>query len=87
MPRTQFALAMDAIKAYHTGASEDVLLKQPEFGDLRKRFLRTALDFYGALQKTLERSPGVGEEGRASLAEACFQVAAISSFSRLEISV
>ena len=40
--RSRFALAQEAIRTFHTGVSEDLLLKQPEFGALRSRLLRGA---------------------------------------------
>ena len=42
-------LAMDAIKTFHTGVSEDFLLKEEKFKDLRDRLLKSASDFYGKL--------------------------------------
>ncbi len=38
--RARFALAQDAIRMFHTGVSEDLLLKQKEFGPLRTKLLR-----------------------------------------------
>lgn len=54
----RFALATDAIESYYTGASEEVLLKQPKMADLRRRLLETALFFYRRLQATIEEGPG-----------------------------
>jgi len=51
--RQRFDLAMDAVGAFHTGASEDVLLKQQEFEPLRKKLLSNAADFYRKLQAQL----------------------------------
>ena len=56
----RFALARDAIEAYYTGASEDVLLKEPQLDDLRKKLLGSALGFYRKLQEVLEAEPGQG---------------------------
>jgi serine/threonine-protein kinase len=50
----RFELARQAIEQYYTGASEDVLLKQPELVALRKNLLGTALAFYKRLQAELE---------------------------------
>ncbi len=36
----RFALAINAIKTFHSGVSEDVLLKQSEFDELRRKLLR-----------------------------------------------
>ena len=35
----RYELAMDAIKTFHTGVSEDALLTQPELKELRNRLL------------------------------------------------
>jgi eukaryotic-like serine/threonine-protein kinase len=64
----RFALARDAIEAYHTGASEDVLLKEPRLKDLRNKLLGSALGFYQKLQAVLEAEPG--QAARAELASA-----------------
>src|SRR4029077_20323884 len=43
----RYDLAMAAIKTFHTGVSEDFLLKQAQFKALRDRLLTAAADFYG----------------------------------------
>ena len=45
----RYALATEAIKTFHTGVSEDFLLKEEKFKDLRQRLLTSAADFYGRL--------------------------------------
>jgi tetratricopeptide (TPR) repeat protein len=50
----RFALAQKAIATFHTGVSEDVLLKNPQLAKLRTRLLREAAGFYGDLEKLLE---------------------------------
>ena len=45
----RFKLAKAAIKTFHTGVSEDFLLKQPEFKALRDQLLKSASDFYDKL--------------------------------------
>jgi tetratricopeptide (TPR) repeat protein len=52
--RARFELAMEAIQTFHTGVSEDVLLKQDQFKGLQKRLLGGAAEFYGKLRKLLE---------------------------------
>ena len=42
--RARFELAMEAIKTFHTGVSEDLLLKQKEFTELRTKLLGEATD-------------------------------------------
>ena len=52
--QARYDLAVDAIKTFHTGVSEDFLLKEDKFKDLRHRLLQSASDFYeklGALLK------------------------------------
>ncbi len=39
-------LALDAVRAYHNEVSDDILLKRPEFGELRKKLLHWPLTFY-----------------------------------------
>ena len=47
-------LAQEAIRTFHTGVSEDLLLKQKEFDALRTKLLRGASDFYQKLERLLE---------------------------------
>jgi eukaryotic-like serine/threonine-protein kinase len=70
--RERFALAQEAIRTFHTGVSEDVLLKQDEFKLLRTKLLRQAREFYSRLEGLLQ-----GQADRASriaLATAYFDV-------------
>jgi eukaryotic-like serine/threonine-protein kinase len=53
----RFDLATKAVEQYYTGASEEVLLKQPQMASLRKRLLETALSFYKELQASIEEGP------------------------------
>ncbi len=48
----RYDLAMEAIKTFHTGVSEDFLLKEEKFKDLRDRLLKSASDFYGKLVRS-----------------------------------
>jgi tetratricopeptide (TPR) repeat protein len=50
----RFDLARKAIATFHTGVSEDALLKHEQFKDLRDRLLREAAKFYAELEKLLE---------------------------------
>ena len=47
--QARYDLAIDAIRTFHTGVSEDFLLTQEQFKDLRDRLLMSAADFYGKL--------------------------------------
>ncbi|WP_165225646.1 serine/threonine-protein kinase [Aquisphaera insulae] len=72
----RFDLARQAIEAFHTGASEDVLLKEPQLEALRKKLLGSSLEFYKKLQAVLETE--AGESHRDELATAYEQVAKIT---------
>jgi serine/threonine-protein kinase len=73
----RYALAVEAVKTFHTGVSEDFLLKQDQFKPLRDRLLRSAADFYGRLGSLL------GEEAdpasRRGLAQANFELAELTA--------
>jgi hypothetical protein len=47
--QARYDLAVEAIGAFHTGVSEDFLLKEETFKELRNRLLTSAADFYGKL--------------------------------------
>src|SRR5262249_50056649 len=51
--RARFYLAMEAIKRFHTGVSQDLLLKEPQFHRLRTKLLGEAREFYGRLETEL----------------------------------
>ncbi len=51
--QARFKLAQNAIKTFHTGVSEDVLLKNDQFRELRSRLLKEAAGFYGQLEELL----------------------------------
>jgi serine/threonine-protein kinase len=61
--RARFDLALEAIKTFHAGVSEDLLLKEKQFDGLRTRLLRGATDFYRRLEELL-----AGESDRHSRA-------------------
>ena len=63
----RYELAVEAIKTFHTGVSQDFLLNQDQFKDLRDRLLKSAADFYGKLSALLEREKDVASR-RALLA-------------------
>jgi tetratricopeptide (TPR) repeat protein len=69
----RYDLAVDAIKTFHTGVSEDFLLKQDQFKDLRDRLLKSASDFYGKLGALLGRESDI--DSRRALLQANFEVA------------
>jgi eukaryotic-like serine/threonine-protein kinase len=67
----QSLLAMDAIRIYHTGVSQDALLRQPELKELRKSLLLGAHDFYRRLKENLEGRRSNDPATRFKLAQAC----------------
>jgi eukaryotic-like serine/threonine-protein kinase len=52
--QARYELAVDAIKTFHTGVSEDFLLKEEKFKNLRDRLLESASDFYQKLGAILK---------------------------------
>jgi eukaryotic-like serine/threonine-protein kinase len=70
--RARFELAQEAIKMFHTGVSEDLLLKQKEFGALRTKLLRGAQEFYRKLEGLLGGQ--ADRDSRLALARAYFEV-------------
>src|SRR5262245_40902237 len=51
--RQRFDLALEAIRRYHSDVSEDFLLKQKQFRNLRDQLLRDAVEFYRKLKNLL----------------------------------
>ena len=74
--QARFDLAREAIERFHTGASEDVLLKEPQLKPLRKKLLGSALEFYEKLEALLEKESG--DTPREELASAYERVGAIT---------
>src|SRR5262249_2188625 len=68
--RGRLRLAMDAVREYHTGVTEDVLLRQPEMASIRSRLLGTPLAFYEGLRPGLESAREGRADQRRDLAEA-----------------
>ena len=58
--QARYDLAVEAIKTFHTGVSEDFLLKEEQFKELRDRLLKSAADFYGKLGALLGKETDVG---------------------------
>jgi hypothetical protein len=50
----RFETALKAIATFHTGVSEDMLLKNKEFTELRTKLLKEAAGFYSELEKLLQ---------------------------------
>ena len=72
----RYNLAVEAIKTFHTGVSEDFLLKEDKFKELRDRLLRSASDFYGKLGALLGQETDIGS--RRALARSNFELAELT---------
>jgi tetratricopeptide (TPR) repeat protein len=70
--QARFELALKAIALFHTGVSEDVLLKNAEFKKLRTNLLEEAAEFYAGLEKLLAGQTDA--KSRQALAAAYFQL-------------
>ena len=73
----RYKLATDAIKTFHTGVSEDFLLKEEKFKELRNRLLKSASDFYGKLGALLGKETDIAS--RRALAQSNFELAGLTS--------
>ena len=71
--QARYDLAVDAIKTFYTGVSEDFLLKEEKFKDLRNRLLNSAADFYGKLGAMLGKEKDFAS--RRALAASNFELA------------
>ena len=69
----RYNLAVEAIKTFHTGVSEDFLLKEEKFKELRDRLLKSAADFYGKLGALLGKDADIAS--RRALAQSNFELA------------
>jgi len=72
----RYELAVEAIRTFHTGVSEDFLLKQDQFKDLRDRLLKSAADFYRKLGALLSRE--TDRALRRALAASNFELAGLT---------
>ena len=72
----RYDLAMEAIKIFHTGVSEDFLLKEAKFKDLRDRLLKSASDFYGKLGALLKHRSD--KASRQAMLQANFELAELT---------
>src|SRR5262249_58883427 len=66
--QARFNLAMQAVRAFTTGASEDVILKEKALEGLRTKLLGQSQQFYEKLRTSLEDEPD--RASRSALAEA-----------------
>jgi tetratricopeptide (TPR) repeat protein/tRNA A-37 threonylcarbamoyl transferase component Bud32 len=75
--QVRYDLAVEAIKTFHTGASEDFLLKQEQFKELRDRLLKSASDFYGKLGGLLSNETDFASQ--SALAASNFELATLTA--------
>jgi tetratricopeptide (TPR) repeat protein len=74
--QARYELATDAIKTFHTGVSQDFLLKEDKFKNLRNTLLTSASDFYGKLGALLGKETDF--DSRRALARANFELAQLT---------
>jgi serine/threonine-protein kinase len=72
----RFDLAMEAIQTFHTGVSEDFMLKEQQFKAVRDRLLKSASDFYGKLGALLKDA--TDRPSRQALLRANFELAELT---------
>jgi serine/threonine protein kinase/tetratricopeptide (TPR) repeat protein len=70
--QARFDLAVKAIETFHTGVSEDMLLKNAEFKELRAKLLKEAAGFYAELEKLLAGQTDA--KSRKALADGYYQL-------------
>jgi tetratricopeptide (TPR) repeat protein len=75
--QARYDLAVDAIKTFHTGVSEDFLLKEEKFKDLRDRLLNSASVFYEKLGALLKDAADLAS--RRALLQANYEVADLTN--------
>ena len=75
--QARYDLAVDAIKTFHTGVSEDFLLKEEKFKNLRDRLLKSASDFYEKLGAVLKGAADL--PSRRALLQANYEVADLTN--------
>jgi len=76
--QARYELAMYVIRTFHTGVSEDFLLKEPRFQGLRDRLLDSASEFYGKLGALLGKETNVASLQRTCSADSCWPISASS---------
>jgi eukaryotic-like serine/threonine-protein kinase len=72
----RYDLAVDAVKTFHTGVSEDFLLKEEKFNDLRNRLLKSASDFYEKLSALLGSETDLAS--RRAMSDSNFELAELT---------
>jgi serine/threonine-protein kinase len=75
--QARYDLAVEAIKTFHTGVSEDFLLNEETFKELRDRLLGSAAGFYGKLGALLGKESDVAS--RRALHQANYELADLTA--------
>jgi serine/threonine-protein kinase len=75
--QARFALALSAIKTFHSGVSEDLLLKEKQFEGLRAKLLAGATDFYERLEDLLKGQ--ADRRSRAALGQAYHDIGELTA--------
>jgi eukaryotic-like serine/threonine-protein kinase len=75
--QARYDLAVEAIEMVHTGVSEDFLLKQEQFKEVRNRLLKSASEFYGKLGALLGKVSDLAS--RRVVWQANYKVAALTA--------
>ena len=75
--RARFDLALEAIKTFHGGVSEDVLLKEKQFDGLRTKLLGGATAFYNRLENLLKTQ--ADRRSRAALGQAYHDIGELTA--------
>ena len=75
--RARFELSLEAIKTFHGGVSEDLLLKEKQFDGLRTKLLRGATDFYQRLEDLLAGQ--ADHRSRAALGQAYHDIGELTA--------
>jgi serine/threonine protein kinase/tetratricopeptide (TPR) repeat protein len=75
--RARFDLALEAIKTFHGGVSEDLLLKEKQFDGLRTKLLRGATDFYERIEHLLAGQ--ADRRSRAALGQAYHDIGELTA--------
>jgi serine/threonine-protein kinase len=75
--RARFDLSLEAIKTFHAGVSEDLLLKEKQFDSLRTKLLRGATDFYQRLEDLLKSQ--ADHRSRAALGQAYHDIGELTA--------
>ena len=74
--QSRYDLAVAAIKTFHTGVSEDFMLKEEKLKDLRDRLLKSASDFYERLGALLKDDADL--PSRRALLQANYELAELT---------